>query len=139
MNKIEKILDRAKLNDRDYDLGTCGLCGTFALALHDIATEEGLKVDLVFACESFASGSPYDNKNRLMWRHALIRFEDQLYDVEGIQSNHDHIKSNYCWGSLADGAGTFVTVNRSKFVLEIKTTKSSYSQRHFNEWKSRLK
>lgn len=131
---LDLIIAGAGFDDDDRDLGTSGLCGTFALALHD-ALGEGR---LALLCPNDATGRPLRvSGGELQWRHAVLFLDGALHDIDG-KVELDHAIENYCWGNPEGDGGSLVFVSRDRFEEIMKGDSKSFDQVRLERWKAML-
>ena len=75
---VSQIIRRAGYTDVDVEDATCGLCGTFALALKRHLAKLGVDSQLyVFSVKDDAEEPGY------YWQHVVIRVNGRFYDIRG--------------------------------------------------------
>lgn len=72
---IDSMIKNSKYTPQNISDATCGLCGTFALALHHTLTKRNIQSSLVL----FHGGrDPWTS-----WSHVGVRVGDSYYDIRG--------------------------------------------------------
>lgn len=130
---IDDLYAKAAFDDDDRDMGTSGLCATFALALYERLTALGMQASFVIACVGDASLKPSD----LHWRHALVEHAGKFYDVDG-EVLGEHVLDNYCWGTLSPHR-TLMPLSKQDFLLLIDSTPNAYDENYYRIWGNKLK
>lgn len=130
---VSRLIADAEFDDHDRDIGTAGLCGTFALALHSLLAEAGVTAIPVLA----HVGKVPADLGKLAWRHALIEVDGVLFDIEG-DIEPEHAIANYCWGTSSLEAG-LLRVSLTEFAAIIRRTRNAYDQSWFAQWTTMLR
>lgn len=129
---VANLIDAAEFDENDRDIGTAGLCGTFAIALHTVLQSYGIAARPKLA---YIGALPKDWR-RIHWRHAVLEVDGKLFDVDG-HVEPAHVLDNYCWKS-PDARG-FHQLTFSQFSSLIKTTRNAFDVRWLTYWSDRLK
>lgn len=130
---VSRLIADTGFDDHDRDIGTAGLCGTFAMALHDRLAEAGIPAVPVLA---HVGKVPCDLA-RLAWRHALIDVNGVLFDIEG-DIEPEHAIANYCWGTTSPETG-MLRVGFADFSEIIRRTRNAYDRSWYNQWTRMLR
>jgi len=130
----DAVVEEAGFTEYDVDLGTSGLCGTFALALKSAFPHLGLAL----LCLSDFDGSPLRNsRGELHWRHVVATDGDQLFDIDG-RVRLDDLIQNYCWDNPKRGGGCLVAVNQRKLIAILHSDMKSFDRRYLEKWSAML-
>lgn len=131
---LADVIETAGLGDDDIDIGTSGMCGTFALALKAVFPE----VELGLIVLNGGNGKPLRAKDGFyFWRHVVAICEDRLFDVEG-EVLLDHVIENYCWGNVRGDGGSLVKVKELDLLAHLADEKGSLDVGHFSRWRATL-
>lgn len=128
---IAEIIDAAGFDEYDADMGTAGLCGTFALALKEVFPE----VDLALVCLKGADGNVVvcEEDGIPVWRHVVGLHGDILLDVDGAVQL-EHVIENYCWDNKRGSGGSLYPVSAEKLREIVFSDDKSFDERWFNKW-----
>lgn len=145
---IDRLIAACEFDEYDTDIGTCGLCGVFAIALHRELARVGVSSQIELLCaakipgqasyqRSALSSHPPDIRG-LYWRHVMLRVGDRHYDIEG----HVHIAhaiENYC---IDDGHryGVLMPVTFLETTRLIRDLLSySYDRGYHVKWRQKIR
>ena len=128
---VEHIIDLADFDEYDRDMGTSGLCATFAMALK--AAFPSLRYELL--CHADENGNPRMAKDGdPVWRHAVVRDDEgRIFDVDGKVAMDDIIV-NYCWDNPKHTGGVLLAVDDVEFRRIIMADRKSFDDRYFAKW-----
>lgn len=84
--KIATMIQKCNFGEIDIENGTCGFCGTFALALHRQLKKQGIETELVVFCDEPKDASQPD---QFYWSHFAIRYRGQYFDIRGPLNPED--------------------------------------------------
>lgn len=130
---VSRLIADAGFDDHDRDIGTFGLCGTFALALHARLSEAGITAVPVLA----HVGKVPTDLAQISWRHALIEVAGVLFDIEGDIEPEDAL-ANYCWGTTAPEVG-LLRLSIDDFSAIIQRTRNAYDPSWHAQWTKTLR
>lgn len=129
---VERLIVDAEFDEHDRDIGTGGLCGTFAIALHTTLLESGIRATPTLA---YVGGIPSDI-SEISWRHALIAVDGALFDIDG-HVLPEHVLENYCWGTTSKIFG-LIELEFVDFAKLIKSTRNAFDAAWLRQWTSQL-
>lgn len=136
---VADVIERCGFNEVDLDIATSGLCGMFALALYRTLQRRGMPAELALLCKTNAGSIIYNKDGVPWWRHAVVRVNGALFDVDGRVRLEDCI-ANYCWGWPGDGAGKLLPTTPVEFIKIMRACRdNSVDWRHQAKWRRQLK
>jgi hypothetical protein len=125
---LDEVIVAAGFDECDRDIATCGLCGTFALALKKVVPE----VRLALLC--WKTSEPVDQP---WWRHVVATYQDRLYDVDGEVELNDII-DNYCWDNPERLGGYLIEITEDKLLSLLQADAKSWDSEYHSLWSWKL-
>jgi hypothetical protein len=131
---LDRVIETADFSEWDVDAATCGLCGTFALAM--TATFPSLHLELVCLADETGQakiardGQPY-------WRHAVVRHGERLFDIQGEAQLSD-LLDNYCWNNPHGKGGKLVPINGEDLLAMLQGDGKSFDGGYLAYWIKQL-
>ncbi len=133
---IEEVIEAAGFDEHDTDMGTNGLCGTFALALKTVFPE----VELALICLKGLDGTIQIGKKDgiPVWKHVVALHEGMLLDVDG-SVELKHVIENYCWDNKKGSGGDLLPVSEARLKEIVLSDQKSFDDRWFAKWTNDLR
>ena len=127
---IQEVIAAAEFDEHDADMGTNGLCGTFALALKVVFPE----VELALVCLKDAGGRIRIGKDDgiPVWKHVVALHDGLILDVDG-SVKLEHVIENYCWDNRR-GSGGLLPVSEARLKEIVSSDRKSFDDRWFSKW-----
>ena len=129
---VERIVAAARFTEQQKGDGTCGPCGTFALALHALLSAKGIPSGIVAICE----GDP-DHVHRTLagvdvprWNHIAVESHGAFFDIMGRSSPEAMILNFSGRWSRA------VTMREARMLM--RAVPGAWSVRRFRSYLRRL-
>jgi hypothetical protein len=134
--EIAEVIAAAEFDEYDADLGTDGLCATFALALKHVFPE----VDLALVVLVDADGHvPVDRIDGMpYWRHVVGLHNGAIFDVDG-SVELQHLIDNYCWNNRFGKGGKLYSISHEGLTELAKGDDKSFDLKWFEKWVEDLK
>lgn len=133
-NELSDIIEAAGFDEYDRDIGTAGLCGTFALAMKQVFPD--LSLGLIVLNDKNGQPATYRG-GKYYWRHAVAICEGELFDIYG-RVLLEHTVENYCWGNIRGKGGCLVTVTEEDMRRHLKDERGSFDARRYKMWSEAL-
>lgn len=131
---LARIVDAAAFSDHDRDMGTSGLCGTFALAVKSAIGD----VRLALLCPKGEDEFPLRAEDgSLQWRHAVVLHGGDIIDIDGRVLLQD-IVNNYCWDAPPRAGGVLVEVGEDELLAILKSDRKSFDSGYLETWSRML-
>jgi hypothetical protein len=129
---VERIVAAARFTEQQQGDGTCGPCGTFALALHAVLSAKGIPSQIVAICEE-----DRDHVHRTIagvdvphWNHIAVQSHGAFFDIMGRSSPEAMILD-------FSGRWSRTITTREAYVL-MRAAPGSWSIRRFRSYLRRL-
>lgn len=141
VDPIDAMIKRAGYSEDEIEDATCGLCGTFALALYRYLTKQGIASQLVFFSEA---DDGQDVPPGYLWRHVAVKVGERYYDIRGRVSPMFVHGEFFTTQIVPVSEATVLTelrkINRedSQFT-QSWTDPRAYSNKRLHDWKGRLR
>lgn len=133
---IAEVIAAAEFDEYDADMGTAGLCGTFALALKEVFPQ----VDLALVCLTDGDGKVQIGKRDgiPVWKHVVALHDGVLLDVDG-SVKREHVIENYCWDNKCGSGGDLYPVSAARLREIVLSDNKSFDDRWFAKWSDDLR
>lgn len=133
---IKEVIEAAEFDENDADMGTDGLCGTFALALKEVFPQ----IELALLCLKGADGKVRMSKSDgiPIWKHVVALHEGLLLDVDG-SVKLEHLIENYCWDNRSGSGGDLFPVSEARLKEIVSADNKSFDDRWFEKWTDDLR
>ncbi|TLX16017.1 hypothetical protein [Rhizobium sp. MHM7A] len=133
---IAEVIAAAEFDEYDADMGTAGLCGTFALALKEVFPQ----VDLALICLKGADGKVQMGASDgiPVWKHVVALHDGVLLDVDG-SVKLEHVIENYCWDNTVGSGGDLYPVSAARLREIVFSDNKSFDDRWFAKWSDDLR
>lgn len=132
---IADVIEAAEFDEYDVDMGTAGLCVTFALALKQVFPD----VDLTLVVLVDQGGSVCVNKQDgiPLWKHVVGLHNGVLLDVDGAVKL-EHVIENYCWDNRFGKGGKLFPISHEGLREIAMADNRSFDDRWFEKWATDL-
>jgi hypothetical protein len=133
---IAEVIDAAEFDENDADMGTEGLCGTFALALKEVFPQ----VELALVCLKGPDGKVQFGKSDgiPVWKHVVALYEGAILDVDG-SVELEHVIENYCWDNKFGSGGDLYPVSDAHLREIVLADSKSFDDGWFAKWSHDLR
>lgn len=133
---IAEVIEAAKFDEYDADMGTAGLCGTFALALKEVFPQ----VSLALVCLNGADGKIQIGRldGVPIWKHVVAMQDGQLLDIDG-SVKLEHVIENYCWDNKSGSGGDLYPLSVEHLREIVFADGRSFDDRWFTKWTDDLR
>lgn len=133
---IAEVIAAAEFDEYDADMGTAGLCGTFALALKEVFPQVGLALVCLNDADSKVQIGKRDGIP--VWKHVVALNDGLLLDVDG-SVKLEHVIENYCWDNKLGSGGDLYPVSVERLREIVLSDNRSFDARWFDKWTEELK
>ena len=142
LDPIEMLIKKSKFTMIDKIDATCGLCGTFALALYRTLKQRGLSPSLAAIVLVDDAGNHHWHHNQasaektdeseLYWKHIMVEVNGQYYDVHGKIIDLSATIKKYAWTH-----GKVITITPAELIQELRTVPNSFSYKHYDKYRKK--
>lgn len=132
IDQIDQLIKRGRFSPDEIEDATCGLCGTFALALHRYLRRKGIQSQLVVF--TYTLDDPLDT-----WQHVAVEVGGRIYDIRG-RVDPKYVNSDF-------GTAGYVAVDEAPLIKSMRSVNQvstgdffapAYSHRAYHNWRKRF-